>query len=139
MNGDCRSYFREKGIQGKEVTPYILQRVSELTSGRSLQASILLISVCSNTLSFLQFFLVRNSFVGRTTNLSFRSSLVFSLFLVGQEQGTLLQSQNPPLTHLNPSTTFCNSYYSMCCLAMKDSCVNTLLFTSPPFENGLTV
>ena len=53
VSGDCRSGCREKGIQGKEVTPYILQRVSELTSGRSLQASILLSSVCSNTLCLL--------------------------------------------------------------------------------------
>ncbi|KAI0207404.1 Pseudouridine-metabolizing bifunctional protein C1861.05 [Lamellibrachia satsuma] len=32
-----------KNIKGKEVTPYILQRVSELTSGRSLQANIALV------------------------------------------------------------------------------------------------
>ena len=31
---------RSAGIGGKEVTPYVLQRVNELTSGRSLQASI---------------------------------------------------------------------------------------------------
>ena len=51
VNSDCRSGFREKGTQGKEVTPYILQRVNELTSGRSLQASIHLTPVNFMTLS----------------------------------------------------------------------------------------
>ncbi len=32
---------REKGIQGKEVTPYVLEKVNALTSGKSLEASIL--------------------------------------------------------------------------------------------------
>ncbi|XP_048871132.1 uncharacterized protein zgc:136858 isoform X2 [Brienomyrus brachyistius] len=32
-----------KGIRGKDVTPFILQRVSELTQGRSLQANMALI------------------------------------------------------------------------------------------------
>ncbi|KAJ8373715.1 hypothetical protein SKAU_G00042950 [Synaphobranchus kaupii] len=32
----------EKGIRGRDVTPFILQMVSELTQGKSLQASILL-------------------------------------------------------------------------------------------------
>ena len=36
-------YYREKKIMGKDVTPYILARVNELTSGQSLQASILVI------------------------------------------------------------------------------------------------
>jgi pseudouridine-5'-phosphate glycosidase len=34
-------FFRTKGIMGKEVTPYILQRVNEITEGVSLTASIL--------------------------------------------------------------------------------------------------
>ncbi|XP_035388171.1 pseudouridine-metabolizing bifunctional protein C1861.05 isoform X3 [Electrophorus electricus] len=34
---------RQKGITGKYVTPFILQRVSELTEGQSLQANIALI------------------------------------------------------------------------------------------------
>ncbi|KAJ8411374.1 hypothetical protein AAFF_G00173800 [Aldrovandia affinis] len=33
----------EKGIRGRDVTPFILQRVSELTRGESLKASILLL------------------------------------------------------------------------------------------------
>ncbi|XP_061085884.1 uncharacterized protein zgc:136858 [Conger conger] len=33
----------EKGIRGRDVTPFILQRVSELTQGRSLQANMALI------------------------------------------------------------------------------------------------
>ena len=32
---------RESSIVGKEVTPFVLQRVNELTKGQSLQASIL--------------------------------------------------------------------------------------------------
>jgi len=36
-------YFRSsKEIRGKDVTPFILQRVNELTKGKSLEASILL-------------------------------------------------------------------------------------------------
>lgn len=31
-----------KGVSGRDVTPFILQKVNELTQGRSLQASILL-------------------------------------------------------------------------------------------------
>ena len=34
--------FRNKGISGKEVTPFVLQRVNQLTKGKSLEASILL-------------------------------------------------------------------------------------------------
>lgn len=33
----------EKGIVGKKITPYILQRVNELTSGGSLNANIALV------------------------------------------------------------------------------------------------
>lgn len=32
---------RESSVVGKEVTPFVLQRVNELTKGQSLQASIL--------------------------------------------------------------------------------------------------
>lgn len=32
---------RESSVVGKEVTPFVLQRVNELTKGESLQASIL--------------------------------------------------------------------------------------------------
>ena len=32
---------RESSVAGKEVTPFVLQRVNELTEGQSLQASIL--------------------------------------------------------------------------------------------------
>ncbi|KAM4618493.1 uncharacterized protein ACJ7VT_007871 [Polymixia lowei] len=34
---------RSKGIKGRDVTPYILQKVNELTKGKSLQANIALI------------------------------------------------------------------------------------------------
>ena len=33
--------YRDQGVLGKEVTPFVLQRVNELTKGQSLQASIL--------------------------------------------------------------------------------------------------
>ena len=33
--------YRNMGVTGKAVTPYVLQRVNELTGGKSLQASIL--------------------------------------------------------------------------------------------------
>lgn len=33
---------RAEGVMGKDVTPFILQKVSALTQGKSLQASILL-------------------------------------------------------------------------------------------------
>ena len=45
----CTCTCRSAGIGGKEVTPYILQRVNELTRGRSLQASIPH-SMCPSTL-----------------------------------------------------------------------------------------
>ena len=32
---------RESSVAGKDVTPFVLQRVNELTEGQSLQASIL--------------------------------------------------------------------------------------------------
>lgn len=32
----------DKGITGRDVTPFILQKVNEITKGKSLQASILL-------------------------------------------------------------------------------------------------
>ena len=38
-------YCREKGIAGKDVTPYILARVNELTEGRSLAASFLFVKI----------------------------------------------------------------------------------------------
>ena len=34
---------RKEGITGKEVTPFILQRVNERTAGKSLEASILFV------------------------------------------------------------------------------------------------
>ena len=34
-------FFRDQGIQGKEVTPFVLQKVNEITKGQSLYASIL--------------------------------------------------------------------------------------------------
>ncbi|XP_076879056.1 uncharacterized protein LOC143527632 [Brachyhypopomus gauderio] len=34
---------RQKGIRGRDVTPFVLQRVSELTKGQSLQANIALV------------------------------------------------------------------------------------------------
>lgn len=42
--------YSAKGITGRNVTPFILQKVNELTKGKSLQASILLkISVTENS------------------------------------------------------------------------------------------
>lgn len=32
---------KSRGIQGKEITPFVLGRVNEVTKGKSLQASIL--------------------------------------------------------------------------------------------------
>ena len=34
-------FIRVAGITGKDVTPFILQRLNELTAGKSLEASIL--------------------------------------------------------------------------------------------------
>ena len=34
-------YFSTLKVSGKEITPFILQRVNELTGGRSLESSIL--------------------------------------------------------------------------------------------------
>lgn len=34
--------LRAEGITGRDVTPFILQKVNDLTKGKSLQASILL-------------------------------------------------------------------------------------------------
>ena len=42
----CR--FRKNGIYGKEITPFVLQRVNQLTKGKSLEASIL---KCSSNMS----------------------------------------------------------------------------------------
>ena len=36
------SPIREREVLGKDITPFILQRVNELTGGKSLKASILL-------------------------------------------------------------------------------------------------
>ena len=33
--------FRERDIKGKSVTPFVLERVNELTEGQSLETSIL--------------------------------------------------------------------------------------------------
>lgn len=33
---------RDQGVLGKEVTPFVLQRVNDITEGQSLQSSILL-------------------------------------------------------------------------------------------------
>lgn len=35
---------RSKGIRGKEVTPFLLQKLTELTDGKSLDSSILLLN-----------------------------------------------------------------------------------------------
>lgn len=35
---------RSKGITGKEVTPFLLQKLTELTDGKSLDSSILLLN-----------------------------------------------------------------------------------------------
>ena len=35
--------MNEKGIKGKEVTPYLLSKIVELTSGKSLESNIALI------------------------------------------------------------------------------------------------
>ena len=35
---------RAKNISGRDITPYVLQRVNELTKGKSLEASILVVS-----------------------------------------------------------------------------------------------
>lgn len=35
---------RSKGITGKDVTPFLLQKLTELTDGKSLDSSILLLS-----------------------------------------------------------------------------------------------
>jgi len=37
-------FNRTKNISGKEITPYVLQRVNELTKGKSLEASILVVA-----------------------------------------------------------------------------------------------
>ena len=37
-------FNRAKSISGKDITPYVLQRVNELTRGKSLEASILVVS-----------------------------------------------------------------------------------------------
>jgi pseudouridine-5'-phosphate glycosidase len=34
-------FYREQNIAGKDVTPFVLERVNEITGGTSLQASIL--------------------------------------------------------------------------------------------------
>ena len=34
---------RQKGIQGKELTPFLLQRINEITKGRSMQANLALL------------------------------------------------------------------------------------------------
>lgn len=34
--------LRAEGVTGRDVTPFILQKVNDLTKGKSLQASILL-------------------------------------------------------------------------------------------------
>jgi pseudouridine-5'-phosphate glycosidase len=34
---------KKEGIHGKQVTPFLLQRLSELTAGRSLQANLALL------------------------------------------------------------------------------------------------
>lgn len=36
-------HFRTKGISGKEVTPYVLERVNQLSGGSSLAANVALI------------------------------------------------------------------------------------------------
>lgn len=45
INTNIFFIFRTKGIMGKEVTPYILQRLNEITEGASLTASILDLSM----------------------------------------------------------------------------------------------
>lgn len=43
----CRHFLyicRSKGITGKELTPFMLQRINELTDGKSLDSSILLLN-----------------------------------------------------------------------------------------------
>jgi len=39
----CFIYCRQEGVKGKEITPFVLQRVNELTSGKSLEANIALV------------------------------------------------------------------------------------------------
>ena len=36
----------EKGIEGRDVTPFLLQRVNELTGGKSLEASKCIQCIC---------------------------------------------------------------------------------------------
>ncbi|OXB70331.1 UNVERIFIED_CONTAM: hypothetical protein H355_002209 [Colinus virginianus] len=51
---------RSKGITGKELTPFLLQKINELTSGKSLDSSILLLNgankgvVCHTDLALIQ-------------------------------------------------------------------------------------
>lgn len=42
-----------KGIKGKEVTPYLLSKIVELTSGKSLESNIALIKIMLNLLERL--------------------------------------------------------------------------------------
>ncbi|HNS62460.1 MAG TPA: pseudouridine-5'-phosphate glycosidase, partial [Anaerolineales bacterium] len=34
---------KEKGIHGKEVTPFLLQRINEMTKGKSMKANLALL------------------------------------------------------------------------------------------------
>lgn len=42
--GHFLAIYRSKGITGKEVTPFLLQKLTELTDGKSLDSSILLLN-----------------------------------------------------------------------------------------------
>ena len=43
---------RCSGITGKAVTPFVLQRVNELTGGKSLKASIQTLNICCKMCTF---------------------------------------------------------------------------------------